>query len=85
MSAGIKALNYGSEICREWAASVKRTPLKKDVLRCVTVVKDGTVRTMGKINEFSFVEKTTPDGVKKIVTSTEGGKGRIKFVQYPNG
>ena len=85
MSLGVKTLNYGSEICREWAASIKRNPLKKNILRCVTIAKDDATRTIGKNADFSFIEIQKPNGFKKVIVKDLSGNNAISEIRYPDG
>lgn len=85
MSLGVKAVSYGSEICREWAASVRRNPLRKGVLRCVTIAKDDAITTMGKLDEMSFLEVIRPKGVSKLIIKHSDNGKMFKCCNYPDG
>ena len=85
MGLGVKQVQYGSEICREWAASVMRNPLKRGVTRVVTVAKDGMTKSIGKNSEVAFVEVKKTDGFHKIVVRNLRENYTVKSIQYPDG
>ena len=85
MGLGIKQIQQGSEICREFAASIRRNPLKEGVTRIVTVARDGVTKSMGKSSELSFVEVKKPDGFHKLLLKNYDEGYTVKSVQYPDG
>ena len=85
MSLSVKAFNYGSEICREWAESVKRRPLQKGVSRFVTIAKDDTTRVLGKDGEFFISQTLRADGLNKTILKAQESAVSAKKIVYPDG
>ena len=85
MGLGVKQVQYGSEICREWAACIMKNPLKRGVTRVVTVAKDDMTKTIGRDSEVAFVEVKKPDGFHKIIIRDLKDNYTVKSIQYPDG
>ena len=85
MGLGVKQIQRGSEIALEWAKSIKRNPLKKDVLRTVTIAKDGATKSIGRDSEKAFIEVIKPGDYRKVIVRALDGNSAIKSVQYSDG
>lgn len=76
---------FGSEICREWGASVKRNPIKDGVARYVTIAKDDVTTTLMKHGNVIGLEKATADGHKKSLLKFLKTGELYKGEMFPDG
>ena len=85
MGIGVKQIQRGSEIALEWAKSIKRNPLKKGVLRTVTIARDGVTKSIGRDSEKAFIEVIKPGDYRKVIVKALDGNSAVKSIRYSDG
>ena len=85
MGLGIKQIQRGSEICLKWAASIKRSPATKGILKAVTIDNDNARKTIGKLDDVRFVILKKPNGYTKAIIKSSFDNSSLKIIKYPDG